>query len=282
METPALYRDLLVHLKSYEAWSPHIDATIALAARTNARVTGLLTLQEIAIAKQLAGGPGGGGEFLGALKRDAEAKTQAIRERFEAALASAGVRGVFEWGEGRANELLSLVGRFHDLITVEQTDPAHDEANWLTAEEAAVHSGRPTLIVPRQGDFTRLGSKVLLAWNGSRESTRALHAAMPFIEAADSVVLLEGRPKEPAPSVTRFPAMDIAAYLEGRARVVQAVSRDLEDAAAGSVILDTVASHGCDLIVMGAYGRNGLSRIIFGGATRKVFRDTSVPILAAH
>lgn len=276
-----MYRDILVHLKSYEGWSPHIDTALALAARTGAQLTGLLTHQDIAIAKQLAPTLAGY-EPLGALQAETDARTAAMKTAFETALAEKGVTGQFESAEGRANELLSLAGRFHDLLVIEQTDPSHDERNWETAEEAAVHSGRPCLIVPRLGRFVEPFKRVLVAWNGSRESTRALHAAMPLIEAADSVVLLEGRMREHMPSVSKVPNLDIGAYLNRRSKRVELGGEDVADAGASDVILKAAAAKQCDLIVMGAYGRSGLARLILGGATSEVFAKATLPILAAH
>jgi nucleotide-binding universal stress UspA family protein len=174
------------------------------------------------------------------------------------------------------------LGRFHDLVVVEQTDPSKDEVNWESAEEAAVQSGRPTLVVPRAGSFEKPFARVLLAWNGSREAARALHAAMPLIEAADAVLVLEGRGREQHGSITRMPATDIAAYLGRHAKTVERVGQDLRDHEAGAAILDVAQAQGCDLIVMGAYGRKGLSRMIFGGATDHVFKASRLPILSAN
>jgi nucleotide-binding universal stress UspA family protein len=276
-----MYRDILVHLKSHEDWSGHIEAAFALAKRSNAFLTGLITHQELALAKQLAMGPGGA-DLLGELQVSADAKTKIMRARFEAALAERGVRGAFEAAEGRANELISLIGRFHDLVVIEQTDPTTDELNWETTEEAAVHGGRPTLIIPRAGQFDRPFSRILLAWNGSRESTRALHAALPLIEAADAVVVLEGRGREHFGSITRMPAADISHYLSRHAKTVERAGDGVTDPEAGAAILDVAAARGCDLIVMGAFGRTGLARMVFGSATDAVFKASKLPILAAH
>jgi hypothetical protein len=80
-----MYRDILVHLKSHEHWSGHIDAALALAKRSNAYLTGLITHQEVALAKQLAMGPGGA-DLLGELEVQADTRTKEMKARFEAAL----------------------------------------------------------------------------------------------------------------------------------------------------------------------------------------------------
>jgi nucleotide-binding universal stress UspA family protein len=276
-----VYRDILVHIKAHETWSPHIDAAIALAKRSNAWLSGLLTLRDVALAKQLAP-TAVDNPMIGEIQAEADARTAALKAKFESALAAAGIKGGFDSAEGRANEILTLAGRFHDLLVIEQTDPARDEANWESAEEAAVLSGRPTLIIPRTGDFTMPFKRVLVAWNGSREATRALHAALPMIEAADSAVLVQGHGRDGWPSVTRAPQMDIEGYLRRHAKSVERAGPAMTDADAPAGILAAAAANRCDLIVMGAYGRAGLARLIFGGATVRVFHDTITPILAAH
>jgi nucleotide-binding universal stress UspA family protein len=277
-----MYRDILVHLKSYEEWSPHIDAAIALAARSRAYLTGLFSLQNLAILKQLTGAPVGGADILCKVQAEADATAATMKARFESAMIKRGVHGAFVVAEGRSNELISLYGRFHDLVVVEQSDSVHDDLNWSTAEEAAVNCGRPTLIVPRHGRHEAAFARILIAWNGSREATRALHAAMPMIEAAESVALIEGRMRESMGSVVSAPGLDIASYLRRHAKSVEVVGHDIGDVGAADAILDAADKHRADLIVMGALGRRGLSRLILGGATEKVLRASGVPILAAH
>ena len=48
-------RDILVHIKTYEDWSHHIEIAAALAKTHNARLTGLCTLRDIAVLKLILG-----------------------------------------------------------------------------------------------------------------------------------------------------------------------------------------------------------------------------------
>lgn len=38
---PKMYRDILVHVKAYEHWSPHIDVALGIARDCGARLTAL-------------------------------------------------------------------------------------------------------------------------------------------------------------------------------------------------------------------------------------------------
>jgi nucleotide-binding universal stress UspA family protein len=277
-----MYKDLLVHVKPHEEWSAHIDLAMALGARFQARVTGLLPHENLAIAKLLAEGPGGGGALIKDLQAAADACAASLQHRFAERLKAHGADGELQVAEGRAHEVLGLAGRFHDLVVVEQTNLSQDDINWSTAEEAAVNSGRPTLIAPRHAPSDGAFARVLLAWNGSREATRAMHAARPIWEKADEVVLVSGPSREIAPSITRPPPGDIETYLRRRAASVTVVDDRVRDPEAAARILAVAAEAKCSLIVMGAFGRKGLSRLILGGATSRVFRDAPIPILTAH
>jgi nucleotide-binding universal stress UspA family protein len=277
-----MYKDLLVHVKPQETWSAHIDLAVALGARFKARVTGIVPHENLAIAKLLAGGPRGGGAWIEDMQAVANRQAAVLEERFMQCLRQHGAEGEIQVAEGRSHEVLGFAGRFYDLVVVEQTDLNEDDINWSTAEEAAVNSGRPTLIAPRHEQSDAAFRRVLVAWNGSREATRALHAARPIWENSEEVVLLSGHSREIAPSITRPPPGDIESYLRRRTPAVTIADGHVRDTDAAARILAVAAETKCSLIVMGAFGRKGLSRLILGGATSRVFRDAPIPILTAH
>ena len=47
-------------------------------------------------------------------------------------------------------------------------------------------------------------------------------------------------------------------------------------------ILDYVAEHDVDLVVMGTHGRRGLDRLLLGSVTERVVRLADVPVLTVH
>ena len=59
-------------------------------------------------------------------------------------------------------------------------DDDHREGELGMADNVVIDAGRPVLVVPYAGSFPTLGTKVMLAWNASRESVRAAHDALPF------------------------------------------------------------------------------------------------------
>jgi nucleotide-binding universal stress UspA family protein len=50
----------------------------------------------------------------------------------------------------------------------------------------------------------------------------------------------------------------------------------------GEIILDHATSLGCDLLVKSAYTQSRLRQMIFGGATRHILANATLPVLMAH
>lgn len=272
-------QDILVHVKSYERWSPHIDVAGALAQRFKAHLTGLYTLRGLATLKLVYGR---NASIVQARQAEEEKIAAEVEGRFRRLLAERAIAGTWTVGEGEAAEILAWAGRLHDLLVVEQTNLATDEVGSDTAEHCVLASGTPTLVVPHTGTFATIGETILVGWNGSRESALAVHAAMPLIETAKRVVVLTGEPKETLSTVTRFPEISIETYLRRHGAKLEMRRTDCIDSEAGRSIVEQAEKLGADLVVMGAYGRSWLRELVLGGATREVLRAMRVPVLMAH
>jgi nucleotide-binding universal stress UspA family protein len=185
--------------------------------------------------------------------------------------------------EGDAAEVLGVAARYHDLTIIEQTDLVSDEIGFDVPETCVLSSGRPVLIVPNTGRFDQVGRSIVVAWNGSRQAAAALHGALPFIDHAERVLVLQGRGRTSYPSVTRWPSLDLRRAISSHGVPVLSIEPiGVEDADAGSAILAVAAREAADLVVMGAYGRSWLSEWILGGATRHILSHMNVPVLMAH
>lgn len=272
--------DLLIHVKANKEWTESIDVGLRLARHLDARAHGLMTLGELARTRALFAKDAA---IIGERQAFWDRKGAEAEARFHAALEKAAVEGTWQTGEGQASELLTLVGRVHDMIVVEQNDPGIDELDWDPAEETAVGSGVPTLVVPKSGTFPVVGRRIAIAWNHSREAARAVQGALPLLLRAQSVAVIAGQRKEAFSSIIKAPPHDLAACLRRKGVTVDEVpfhpaSADRADAD----LLAAVESTGADLLVMGAYGRSWLREWFLGGATRHVLRHMAVPVLLAH
>jgi nucleotide-binding universal stress UspA family protein len=168
-------------------------------------------------------------------------------------------------------------GRVFDLIALGRPGPEAENPRMPPLAAALFDSGRPVLIIPQSAPQT-LARNILIAWNGSTQQARTNSFAMPLLRLAEAVTVLtvEG-------GTTPGPLGEEAAHHLRRNGVkATAVTVKPGTRSTGEVILDHATSLGCDLLVKSAYTQSRLRQMIFGGATRHILANATLPILMAH
>jgi nucleotide-binding universal stress UspA family protein len=148
-------------------------------------------------------------------------------------------------------------------------------------ESVLFESGRHLFLVP-DGKTERVSfDNVLIAWNGSRESARALAEAMPYLHQAQAVTVVsvvDG----PLVEENALRGKDVVQHLKHHG--VDAELRQIvrKGGDAGTIILNEAKKRKADLIVMGGYGHSRLREWLLGGATYTLMHEAPVPLLLAH
>lgn len=281
------YKTILVHLNESRHTYNRIKIAVDIAARFNAHLVGA-AVTALPGAFYLPGVLGESNISLGAyLEFLREQATNALVE-FEAMAGAAGLAS-FEVVliEDESGGGISMKARYSDLVVVGQTDP--DES--LPAlrsdfpEYVVMHAGRPVLILPYAGNFNRIGSRAVIAWNGSMEAARALSGAIPLLEQAEyvEVVVMHKNRRGGIDADRERPGSDAAHYLARhgiKATVSQpVVSLDID---MGNALLSHATDVGADLIVMGGYGHTRFREVLLGGVTQMVLKSMTIPILMSH
>jgi nucleotide-binding universal stress UspA family protein len=174
-----------------------------------------------------------------------------------------------------------MAARYADLLVVGQSSPdAATPAN--LPESVALATGRPILVMPHIGVGKPPGKKVVLCWNASRESARAASDALPFLTAAEEVIVLVVDPERKKGDHGAEPGADVAVWL-ARHSVKVTVQREFAtDSDTGNVIVSRAADLGIDLIVMGIYGHSRARELVMGGVSRTLLASMTVPVLMSH
>jgi nucleotide-binding universal stress UspA family protein len=184
-----------------------------------------------------------------------------------------------EWREeaGRQNAVVGTLGRIFDLVVVERPAKLASLAE-ATLEDALFEGGRPVLMAPNPPPPT-LGESILIAWNNSTETARTVGFAMPFLARAKNVQVLsvEGA-QVPGPSGEEMAGMLRRSGIPATARHVPGRGRGTP----GEIFLAECKTSGADLLVKGAYTQSRLRQMIFGGATRHIIMEATIPVLLAH
>lgn len=266
--------------------APVLETALLVAQRFGSRIVGLNALTaEYAV---VFGGEMGfsiSSEVDRTLEREGHDRREQARSLFASfmrqhavPLGPAGDGPSAEWREeaGRQNAVVGALGRVFDLIIVERPAKLASLAE-ATLEDALFESGRPVLMAPPTA-LSTIGDCVLVAWNASTETARTVGFSMPLLERAKSVqvVTVEGG-MTPGPS-----GQDLAAMLQNHG--IPAIARHVSarDRTPGQVYLDEAKAIGADLMVKGAYTQSRLRQMIFGGATRHIIMEATMPVLLAH
>ncbi|HEY4773799.1 MAG TPA: universal stress protein [Xanthobacteraceae bacterium] len=276
-----MIKDILVNLSPGDARDPAADYAISLAGLTQAHLAG------IAFRIDPAATPGPFPMFSGkiieaAVHEHQEAVNQAI-ERFTHAARVAGVSHECMTHAASlisAADTLGRTGRRFDLMVVGQPVPKTIVTEDLMVQAALFDSGRPLIVVPY---IQRAGAKfdrVAVCWDGSRSAARAIADALPLLgraAAIDLVIVTD----EPLKS-DDVPGADIAQHLARHDLPMNVCRIGHGEIDVGNTILNFVADHSIDFLVMGGYGHSRLRERVFGGVTQTMLMSMTVPTLMSH
>ncbi len=265
-------RTLLVHVDSDDQFDARLALACAIAQAHTARVLLQYVLQPPSTGLMYADAVPA--QVIQAEIAAEKERAANLRARIADKMASKSVAWEWRTLNGSTQEVIAKAGAVADVIVMGQDK--EDRASLVPA--VALSSGRPVLCVPHSGTFLTCGRRILLAWNGTRESARAAHDALPVMQRADNVILLAAVSEtEPCASL-----MDAAAHLAAHGVKIEVKRTPLGELDAGTTILNAITETGADMLVMGAYGHSRLREWAFGGATRTIMNCMTVPTLLSH
>jgi nucleotide-binding universal stress UspA family protein len=276
------YKTILIRVDDKPQWPARFEVAAGLAADFGAHLVGICYMSRPELPGYIRSAEIA--EMLAQRSRDAEDRIKASRQMFLDRLAKLGISGECRLVEGEVEDLAAVHGRYADLVVVGQADPNAPDAPQAMEDNKSVifAAGRPLLFVPYAGKVKTLGKHAFVAWNASREATRAVTDALPLLQRADRVTVMVVRPRADLHAHGEIPGADLAAYLARHGVKVEVMAEEGEGIDVGDLMLSRVADLGCDLIVMGAYSHSRLREWILGGATRTILESMTVPVLMSH
>ena len=257
------YKEIIVYLDPFTDTDSRLKFAVALAASCGARLIGLDACSDAAYE----------GEW-----RD---RALGLKELFESTIKTAGLRGVYrsadQWTKGGGHSY----AHYADLIIAPQ--PEFEAKNLIVAgipEDVLVAAGVPVLLLPYGWKSRGAIENIVIAWKSSREATRAVHDAMPLLAKAKKVTAFTFAPvndifgKEPDLLVNHLREHGVTADADSWP--------DTGEISASDALFACLDTQEADLIVAGAYGHSRLMEGLFGGVSRDLVRQPSLPVLMSH
>lgn len=273
------YKTLLVNAAPSARAQQVIAYASRLALAEDAHLVGLASTGLTELAYQCnAAAPG-----VILLPEDVSAMTGGAQEaldRFQAIAGSLGVHSTEQrLTDDNLLDSLVLQSRYSDLVVVGQGEfGLNYPLSAFSPQQLILHCPRPVVIVPAEGEFTRVAERPLLAWDGGMAASRAIEAAIPLLQRARLVTLAVCNPDEVYGAHGPQPGADMAHFLARHDIRVEVVVRDaVEDVGAG--LLELARECEADLLVMGCYGHTRFRELLLGGTSRSVLRKMTLPVL---
>ena len=272
-------KTLLAHLDDSTHSAARIEFALELAQRHDAHLIGLYVVcQDLAHPIVLYGD----GRWSAVREAQLDANLQGAQTRFLAVAERAGRSVEWRAPAGPAVEAAILHARHADLLILGQYDPK-DPASYIAhsfVEDVLMGSGRPAIVLPYAEEVRSFAESVLIAWDGSRESARAMADALPIIKRAKFVTVIT---VQPHPQSGEPAGIDVAAWLERHGvQAGFAAAPSAHDVSTGALLLNMLADRHIDLLVMGAYGHARVHERLLGGVTRTMLQSMTVPVLMSH
>jgi nucleotide-binding universal stress UspA family protein len=279
------YKTILVYCNQTHRVEGLLATAIAIAEAHGGHIIGLNILPPVSFIP--AGAPASPDVVvLDHLRKACEAEQPNLRAIFEAAVRGREVTS--QWREADAakttvKDVILTHARAADLVVASQADPDWEGTGQLDlAEDLVIASGRPVIVVPNSASILNWPPTVVVAWNGQREATRALFDALPLLQSAKSVKIVQIESPSERHLGVILPTADIRAALLRHHVPYQATEFIRSEQGAGEALADRLAREETDLLVMGCYGHSRLREFVFGGATQHILRHMTIPALMSH
>lgn len=271
------YATILLHIELERVSVKQIHLAAELADRLDAQLIGTVAVAPIQIPV-----------FHGVTGKvpDMHEESKIISERI------ASVRDIFVDASRRAKrvewrgncdfptESLLLDARAADLIIIGHDQPSPAPAWPLDVGRVILRAGRPVLLTASETESFSI-HRILIGWKDAREARRAVRDAIPLLQKAEEVILLEACEQgEEHDALKRL--SDVEAYLRHHGVGPCTKIYIHETTKVAEEFARIAQAEGAGLIVAGAYGHSRLGELVFGGVTRDLLAECPVSCLLSH
>ena len=200
-------------------------------------------------------------------------------EQFQTAVRA--LNGQAEWRSGLdfPTDLLAREARAADLIIIGNQQENHDSFRALDPGSFILKAGRPVLVVPK-GVSSFSPRHVAIAWKDVREARRAVLDALPFLQQAETVMIVEIL--EAGCDQSSRAIKDVSNYLTLHGIKTIAERLRPADVTPANSLLRLIEDENINLMVTGAYGHSRLGEWAFGGVTRDLLQESPICCLFSH
>ncbi|NNC71492.1 MAG: universal stress protein [Sphingomonadaceae bacterium] len=269
-------KSVLLHIHRDHGQEARLQAALDIVRTFDGHLT---CLQATPFETYIIGDPFGGvyalPQMIAEIRKGEEAERRTIEDR----LKREGVSWDWLSYDGSAAKVLADNSWLADLAIVSVlTDKSESGRTPPIAADVVLHARAPVLVVPDEATGFDCSAGAMIAWNGSRESSQALRAALPLLRMADAVTVIcvaEEQSKGLPPTAA-------ATFLSRHGVACNLVEQPREHRSVADTLRAAISAGGPGYLVMGAFGHSRLRERVLGGVTHDLLANPPKPLLLAH
>jgi len=270
-------RNILLPFEYIETIPHLIDCAVSLAKKYNSSVNGVAIHQRIDsfIAQE-------GSIIFDSLHHDENTgEAEKFKQKFthhmgELVNSDPELKDLkYKWlsDELQNQKYLGDLSRVYNVVIISRPYQELQSASLSSIQTILFDGGRPVMLIPMNKQID-IGKEVVISWNCTTESSRAVFASLPILKKANNVTILTVEKV-----ISDGPTGEqVGELLSSHGIQSKAVTLSGDEKKIGEIILEYSQSVNADLIVKGAYTQSRLREIIFGGATRHLMLHSEIPI----
>lgn len=277
-------KTILVCLNAIERAAELLKVAGDLAVRHQAHLVGLYIVPGIHIYA-VPSGVHGAIDVNKEQRAYYDSQTDQVHQAFEEAVRKTAVVGEWRHVHAETHQMakcaLEHCLRADLIVAAQSPEEGFDSFEPEFAETLVMESGRPVLVVPREGTFAPVGTHVIVGWNESPQAARACGDAIPLLQKADQVTIVSVNPAVGS-TAENLPGAELATMLSRHDVKVTTEKVSPRSGNVSETLLAKASDRGANLIVVGAYGHSRLREYVFGGVTNHLLQHMTVPVLMSH
>ncbi len=276
------YKTVLLHLNSGQHCEPIINAGVAIAERHGAHLIGVYVVPPVMV---YMGVPIPA--VVNSFHDDYHLNlSKSVEKKFTKS--AEGQTFTSEWRVAHTTDssivtTISKMAHTSDLLIVgNDTSDMNDPLPGSQLEAIVTSTCRPTLIVPLDQDISNIGENVLIAWDGTDESTRAVFDSLPLLKLSKSVTVYRINPTGSERHHTFGSSSELVSTLARHGLNVELCFSSGGYHEIASELFKTATEKGADTIVMGAFGHSKVHGLLMGSVSGEVLKAMNIPVLMSH
>lgn len=266
-------KSILLHVQDDPGMEARLQAALSIARATNGHIS---CLHVTPISLYIASDGITGAYMMPNFAKSLDEMEKKIRARIEDGLKNEDVSWDYEHVDGDAAQEIVSRSSLADLIVLGRYHHRETRYTPITLIGDVLQSARaPILVQPQELNSFDVFGPAVVGWNGSFEAANALRAALPLLQMASAVhIVTIEEPKEHI-----LPSLAASTYLSRHDVTSELHARPISDKPVEGAIKEAAEVMGAGYIVMGGYGHSRAREFLFGGVTRTLLKECSIPLI---